>query len=211
MKITSVIDSTSANVRVVIENDGTEVTKTVTFKQYREACSAIGEYATAIPRVGRLPQGFYDGGASDGSYEAIIKVPAGKRPFFYFGKEYCIPFPELVFHFHQSAGEGRKTKVWAADEKGKLYRYPFGNVYNDAKICWGRNVVPKVECLKDFDQLVALFFSASTNDDMYHPIHTVIDGKEVSLRQRDLVEVLSKMDAFPTEWLHPFGLHIDKL
>ncbi len=211
MVITSVINSKSPDVVVRIEKDGTEVQKTISFNEYRNACSNVAVGGTKVQRIGQLPAGFVDGGAYDGVQEAIIRVPKGKRPLNYLGKEYIIPYPDVVFYILTQEGSARITKVWFAGDDGELFCYPFGNVYEDARICWGQNVLPKVANMKELERFVEIFFSATTNNDLYHSVSVEIDGKTVQLTQRDYLEHVSKLDAFPMKWLLPFGSRIEHL
>lgn len=212
MVITSVLNTDSEYVSVCVQKNDQEVRKTLSLNDYRRACSELTmREEHAIHRVGALPAGFVDGGVNEDYHEAIIRVPAGKRPFIYHNKEYVIPFPTTVFHFTTIRGKAHSTRVWFADEEGKLYRYPFGNVYKDNRICWGGNRLPDVHNLKDFDKYVAIFFSASTNDDLYSGVKLVVDGKKVPLAQRDLLEYVSVKDAFPMELLMPYGMSIGEL
>lgn len=211
MIIISVIDSESTDVVVRIEDKGTEVLKTISFQQYREACNNVMLNGERVPRIGRLPHGFYNGGSHDGVMEAIIRIPGGKRPIHYMGNEFIIPFPDVVFHFVTEQGKPKTTKVWFADENGVLYHYPFANVYEDARICWGSNVLPHIADLKEMEKLYTIFFDAPTNNDLYKSPTVTLDGKEVQLNQRDYIEYVSKLDTFPMEWLRPAGLKIEEL
>lgn len=198
MVITSVLNTDSEYVDVCVQNNGQEVRKTLSLNDYRRTCSELTmREEHVVHRVGALPAGYVDGGVEEDYHEAIIRVPAGKRPFIYHNKEYVIPFPTTVFHFTTIRGKAHSTRVWFADEEGRLYRYPFGNVYKDNRICWGGNRLPDVHNLKDFDKYVSIFFSASTNDDLYSGVKLVVDGKKVPLAQRDLLESVSVRDTFP--------------
>lgn len=208
MKITSVIDTTKSLVTVKIEeNDGTEIRKEILFREYQKACMGV-EVDASVQRIGQLPKGFVDGGVEGNALEAIIRVPGGKRPFIYYETEYLVPFPDMVFHFIAQRGRPTLTTVHFMDEQGNLYHYPFGNVYSNASICWGQNMLPKIDCLRDFDKLVSLFYSAPTNDDLYSKVEAKIKGEKVSLSQRDLLELVSKKDVFPQELLVPFNQHL---
>lgn len=202
MEIISYISSDKYDeVLCVIRDKGTETKKTISLKDYIRAVQDIQTNET-VCRVGKLPRGFLDGGVNDHMMEAIIAVPAGKRTFTYLGKDYLIPFPELVFHF--VAVDGVVNVSRCAVKDGEYVRpYPFGNVYNDMRICWGGNALPRLSYLKDFDKLVELFFSAGTNNDLYQRPRIIIDGKERHLDQRELVEYVSRFDTFPVEALRP--------
>lgn len=211
MKITSVLNSDSPYVFVRIEEEGREVQKMLSINDYRRVCADLKATDRKVNRIGVVPAGFVDGGVSDDTHEAIIRIPAGKRPLFYMGKEFVVPFSDVVFYFSAVNGIVDKTQIWFSDEYGRLYRYPYGNVYSDAKICWGGNVLPDVQSLKDFEHLVELFFSAPTNDDLYVHVRVVIEGKKVSLTQRELIEYVSGRDKFPVEILTPCGMSIGDL
>lgn len=210
MKITSVIDSNKSLVSVVIEENGTEIRKSILFREYQKACVSV-DAGSGVQRVGKLPEGFIDGGVDGTNFEAIIKVPGGKRPFKYLETEYFIPFPDMVFHFVAQKGRVTATETWFADENGVLYHYPYGNVYVNGAICWGGNLLPSIGCLKDFEKLVTLFYSASTNNDLYQNVETKIGGRKVELTQRELLELVSKEETFPKKLLKPFGLSIAQL
>lgn len=212
MKITSVLNSDSPYVSVRIEENGKEVLKTISVNDYRRSCFKLhSEEGHKVKRIGAIPSGFINGGVSENAYEAIIRIPAAKRPLFYFKQEFVVPFPDVVFYFHAVNRKADKTQVWFSDESGRLYYYPYGNVYADAKICWGGNVLPNIKSLKDFEYLVSLFFSAPTNEDLYVGVEAVIDGKKGLLTQRELIEYVSVKDKFPVEILTPCGMSIGDL
>lgn len=214
MKITAVLSTESANASVVIEQNGKEVKKTISINDYRRICSELNvAEGQKVRRVGELPAGFYDGGVNEDVYEAIIKLPGGKRPLFYHAKEYFLPFPDVVFYFKATSTSGNVTssKVWFLDREEKLFKYPYGNVYQDGSICWGGNVLPRIRCLKDFEKLVTLFFSAATNEHLYKETEALIDGKKVVLMQRELIDYVSKKEDFPMDLLVPYGRSIKEL
>ena len=52
----------------------------------------------------------------------------------------------------------------------RLCYYPFGNVYDNGKICWGNTVFPKMTSIKDAEKLIQAFFDAETNNDLYQEL-----------------------------------------
>lgn len=210
MKITAVFEDSAPNeVRCHVRKSGNaEYVKTLSVPTFIHLLRSAEE-DVALKRIGKLPLGFLDGAVTEDQMEAILHVPGAKRPFKYFGSTYVIPFPDLVFHFKSGAGKVVKSHVYAL--KGKpngnavLYHYPFGNVYEDGRICWGRNILPDVSCLKEFEQCVLLFFSADTNDDLYSRPTVELNGKKQQLDQRSLLEYLKDRDTFPKELLSKSG------
>lgn len=196
-------------VRCVIQDGEKEVVKTLSFEDYKSTVLGVG--VSRIVRVGQLPFGFVDGGAAQGQFEAIIEIPGGRRPIFYFDKEFLVPFPKLVFYLFAENNHVVSSCVVAKGKEGRYYYYPYGNVYQDAHICWGGNALPLIENLKDFDKIVNLFFSAGTKDDLYRGPKMTVEGKEVVLTQRDLIKYVSAMDAFPEELLRPVDAGVSGL
>lgn len=211
MEITAIMSSerTDEVTCIIKKGDGEEIRKVISYEDYaKSVIGVLGE--DRVCRVGQLPRGFVDGGANERCIEALISVPAGKRRFSYLGEEYLIPFPEIFFHFlADSDGTVKGTKC-ACKMGDDLYHYPFGNVYEEGRICWGGNVLPKVNCLKQFDLLVELFFSATTNNDLYSGPVVMKEGKAYRLSQRELIEHLQGVNEFPKEWLRPLNLPINE-
>lgn len=216
------------DVLCVIQDGDEETRKTIAYEDFLCMVDAEAESDQMIPRIGRLPEGFVDGGVGrDGSKEAIIRVPAGRRPLIFAARggnessEYIVPFPELIFHFKTKGNRVIKSEVCACVD-GLLYHYPFGNVYDDAHICWGSNTLPAIESMKQFETLVTLFFSSGTNNDLFRcPVVEVPqkkkDGtpskktKKLTLTQKDLLEVVSKAETFPVSLLARSGKKISDL
>lgn len=151
--------------------------------------------------LGRMPYGYQNGGISPSkkhSFWCSVKLPAQERTLLYYDSVYTVPFPGLYFCFHVENKKLTKSICYACEEESdKLYYYPFGNVHDDGKICWGNCTIPEVEQISDVEKYVQLFFSGSTNDDLWQGriyckgIHT----------QRQFLESLKGKKEFPKDVL----------
>ena len=151
-------------------------------------------------RIGRLPQGYYDGALSpaENTFKMAVSIPAAVRPVQYFDTVYVVPFPALMFIFCIATGRINVSKVVALDtdvpqEDSIVYHYPLGNVYDDGKICWGNIALPGISNPLELPKAVSAFFASETNNDLYE----VVDGRQ----QRQLLEELSNADTFPKRYL----------
>lgn len=194
------------------DDDNIAVLKNISYQDFVELLTESRTSDCKVNRIGTLPVGFIDGGYETitSSYEAIIHLPAGTRPMRYFDEVYIVPFPDLVFYMKAQKGKITSSKVFALEsgdtsEKAKLYRYPYGNVYDDGRICWGSNAstLPKIHCLKDFEKVVTLFFGAETNNDLYQSPKIEKDGVLVNMPQTELVKLLQGKENYPVEFLNP--------
>lgn len=204
----SFCDDDSRIVNITVKEDKKTSRKRISFKDFITAIlmSTMND-DSKYRSIGLLPQGYVTGAISATNTKdckVTLQLPAQIRPMLYYKKIYNIPYPALVFYF-EAGKDGHVTvsKCYASAEESltpdtKLYHYPFGNVYNDkCNICWGNIALPVIEELKDFEKLLTLFFGGSTNDDLWKK------GNTGSSTQRELIEKLSKMETFPSEWLSP--------
>ena len=214
MKVTATIDTKYPQaVRVHCEDDDNiAVLKHISYQDFVELLTESYKHDGAVNRIGTLPIGFIDGGYEKitSTYEAIMHLPAQERPMKYFDKVYIVPFPDLVFYLKAQKGNVTTSKVFALEsgdttENAKLYRYPYGNVYDDGRICWGsnRNTIPRVHCLKDFEKVVTLFFGAETNNDLFQSPKYEKDGVLVDVSQTELIQLVEGKEKFPVEFLNP--------
>lgn len=201
MKFTASFDDSLDFVDLVIEKDnGMVEQKRIVYEEFFNILSlATIETSNGVP-VGRLPKGFYDGVIQGDAlnFSLVVVLPAEVRPINYFGDLFMVPFPALAFQFTVDAGNLTVSKLYALDTslpnpESVLYHYPFGNVYSDGKICWGMNVLNKLPSKQAIDTVVAAFFSAETNDDLY------INSKYKT--QRALIESLKGKQTFPRKLL----------
>ena len=192
-------DSCFREVSVRLEDKGIVTCKKIPmadFLSLLQNSAAMGQ----VMRIGRLPQGYYDGALSpaENTFMMAVSIPAAVRPVQYFDTVYVVPFPALMFIFCIATGRINVSKVVALDtdvpqENSIVYHYPFGNVYNDGKICWGNIALPGISNPLELPKAISGFFASETNNDLYE----VVDGRQ----QRQLLEELSNADAFPKRYL----------
>ena len=192
-------DSCFREVSVRLEDKGIVTCKKIPmadFLSLLQNSAAMGQ----VMRIGRLPQGYYDGALSpaENTFKMAVSIPAAVRPVQYFDTVYVVPFPALMFIFCIATGRINVSKVVALDtdvpqENSIVYHYPFGNVYNDGKICWGNIALPGISNPLELPKAISGFFASETNNDLYE----VVDGRQ----QRQLLEELSNADAFPKRYL----------
>lgn len=152
-------EETFAKVRVEFSfGDGSAVQKTVTMADFIRAMSTIEAEQERCLEIGQIPNGFYDGVLiqnKEQSFDVIITVSAHLGVIYLFGVPKQVVFPDLAFLFKVREGMVSASFCFALkwDESGmigpasRLCYYPFGNVYDNGKICWGNTVFEN-----DFDQ-----------------------------------------------------------
>ncbi len=116
-----------------------------------------------------------------------------------------VPFPEMFFVF--AVGDRRITDslLFAClppigRSHDRLYHFPFGNVWEDGRICWGNIAHPEIAEPIALDGVVNKFFSSifsghlvhGTN--MFHPPSGVVN-------LRTLLEHLAGQEHFPDTML----------
>lgn len=223
MKMTAeIISDDIANVvRVQVEDTKGQVTNTVvSFEDYVECLTASSLDLDEMVLLGRLPWGYYNGAVHRNrmdTFRVVIIVPAERRMFNYIDEVYeNIPYPSLAFEFRAVKGNITHSKCYAlADEyptdDSILYHYPFGNVYDDARICWGSNHLKRVASMKDVDQFIPLFFGSQTNNDLFGRGSFSLDAPEYVSSQRALLETLKDMEKFPVDILAKAGPRLGNL
>lgn len=203
MKITAVFsDKQEGYVQLLIEEDsGMAEQKTVRLSEFKGILDLSHDSKSDMIPIGALPKGYYDGliTADDKtSFVMTICVASNKRHINYYNELFYIPFPSLMFKFQVKKGHVIVSEVFSLDtdlpsETSKLYHYPFGNVYEDGKICWGSNVLKPVLYKKDLDDLIALFFCSGTNDDLFR--------SNTFSTQRAFLTHLKEKEKFPKKLL----------
>lgn len=161
-------------------------------------------------RIGKLPSGFYDGNidVNGGGFECLIVVPEGIKPLMYYESLFTVPFPSLLFYFKVRDGRVVSSSVHAmvsenVNDKTLLYKYPFGNVDEDGTICWGKNIVNKINDLRSIEKAVSMFFGSPTNDDFWSVENIKIPSTDSRVLQRGLIESLVGKKRFPDKILVP--------
>jgi len=193
--------------RVTIKEHGVEETKVVSMEDY---LSSLGDntYSNAKNRIriGRLPEGFYDGCISSddaSTFDVVLVLDGTKRPVTYGGRHWFVPFPRLLFYISVICGAVHNKSCFAlVDEEiatdSGLYLYPFGNVDANGGICMGNIKTARLENIMDANEFIANFFLSETNDDYYK-------NKTVSgLSQAELLARLKDKETYPSEWLVPY-------
>lgn len=210
----SFCDNDSQIVNVTVrEKGGKTVRKRITLDSFLRAVSDSITEEQQFRNIGTLPYGYITGAISATATKeckVTLQLPAETRPVLYYNKAYTVPFPSIVFYLEAGKkGNIVNSLCYAATApitpNTPLYHYPFGNVYDTGAICWGNIGLPTISALKDFEQLLTLFFSAETNDDLWKSYDS---GAKT---QREMLEKLSKMEKFPDEWLSVYSLESSKL
>lgn len=120
----------------------------------------------------------------------ILLFQTVNRPFKYHETVFAsIPFPALLFKFEVIGEQLKEVKIGAVTntilkDKSIVYRYPYSNVHDDGRICFGTNVLPKIEKLTDLSAIPELFLSGIQNDDLYST------ANNSGMALRELLELL---------------------
>lgn len=118
-----------------------------------------------------------------------------------------VPFPRLLFGFSlmEHYEQIRVENVYVAaledfvlQENTRVYYYPFTNVYQSGRVCWGNTKLPLLNSISEIRVVIELFFNSINNDDLY-------GGANLSkLSFRELLQSIQNKD-FPVEYLNFTG------
>lgn len=159
--------------------------------------------------IGKIPFGYYDGaiGICNNKLcaDIVTVLPASMQMMQYESTQYDVCVPSLVFSFHVNKGRLENTRVFTLKDENPtgnsvLYRYPYGNVYDDGRVCWGSNVFQDILEIKRLEMVMTLFIQSPCNSDLYRS-EKCIGQKDVPLRE--LFEQLRNVQSFPEEYLMP--------
>lgn len=194
--------------RVVITGaDGKKISRIVTVESLIRALCNSATLPKVNITVGEIPFGYYDAQVSEvqGKFSAdmVAVLPAGKQMMRYEETYYDVSIPSLVFRFSVEREKLVKTEVYAMKDEtptdhSHLYRYPFGNVSESGRVCWGGNQFSDIRSLKSLEEAMMLFIQSPGNADYF-------DGKrycghaEISLRE--LFERLKDEETYPEDYL----------
>lgn len=135
------------------------------------SCASDDSFFT---HIGRIPAGYVDSCIGKTGFRVAIKVEPAKQLTSYFGKEYYIPFPGLVFIFTVKKNKLSESLCFAyknefAGMDTELYHYPFSNVYKSGAICWGGNNLQNqaIQKLEEISILPPLFINSDGNNDLF--------------------------------------------
>ena len=163
--------------------------------------------------LGRMPVGYYDANVSTddpATFDFVLTFPEQKRAMKYGGKHWVVPYPALAFSFHVKDGVVNDAYchclvTGTPENDSVLYRYPFGNVNTDGRICFGNIRLPKMNTIMDITQAVNLFFLGETNNDYFS------EKNAVAYSQAEMLEKAKKLEHFPVEWLTGESLTLGEL
>lgn len=193
--------------------------KTVKVQTLIDILNGCKKESVKVEKMPRTPQGMIDlWYGQDTDFTVTIFVPRDLRPTAYLkeGNERMIPYPNLLFVFKVAGGNIADSKVFAVKvpraraitDDTELYRFPYGNVWTDGgKICWGGNAsVVRHKGLSDMEEVVAAFFNATMNNDLYNE-HGLRGGGNVTLELslEELLDKMAKEDVFPDKLLVSTG------
>lgn len=185
--------------------NGDEDNKTMSLLDFVNALTSSLENV-CYTDLGELPFGYYRGSISPtnaATFKVAVTIPQDKRILSYYGEEHLVPFPELLFMFKVKSGKITDSRVYSvinSKSSRKVAHYPYGNVYNDASICWGSNVLPRVENMKGIERIIDLFFGSETNDHLYTAGRNIIK-RDQFYNQRGLILAAEGRKIFPVKWL----------
>lgn len=206
-KLTAIINKNEPHhvVLELLDEGGHVLNKKVKFNTFLKIIQKSSSQDAHGIAIGKMPNGYYNACVYEDGFKVIVSVPAGIFPFQYFEEIFTIPFPRLVFKFTCKEGRVVTTGCYAAKDEvltdqSELFHYPFSNVYEDGHICWGRNEIPKIECLADIDKLVNIFYGAPSNNDLWRESYCGMKYPAL----RIALQELSEKDKFPVECLHPY-------
>lgn len=155
-----------------------------------------GWIENGVVRIGNSVQGswflYYRGAA-------VISLRFDGDP-----RKYVIPIPSTVL-----AGVGHAYYIFAVKEAGVLrdatpiYRAPFPNVYDDGRICWGSNRVPRMAS--------PVAAAAVWRDFFATPFNEHLDSGKITSQETKLIEVLKSLEGrkrFPARLLIPHAYNL---
>lgn len=207
-KITVMFDSgQTQQVFVQSESDGFITSKMISFEDFKYILNDC-QLKRQTYRIGRLPETYFDGVRVDSNELSgifLFYVPAALQKMTYVSENdsSMIPFPNLLFCFYCSNGIVTLSRVFATPEKkdrlndnSDLYYYPFGNVGEEGRICFGSNKIPVMDSISSFEYLIAVFLSSPTNNDLFQPRFT-----SSGLPLSEVIRLVASTDKFNTSLL----------
>lgn len=189
------------------------IEKDVSLEDYKRIINGSVQEVTTWVDVPKVPSQIYDfqissKGEADG-YRVIIHVKEGMKPFSYAGDIMRIPFPGIVFYLEIIKGDIREKKVYAVKDEilcpdTELYHYPFGNVYDDGRICMG-NISVNIPTIQDSLKFVDAFFEGRTNSDLSRNKNTM------GYTQGELLTKVRGKETYPKELLLSLNKKLNNL
>lgn len=210
MTLTATIKDTGDDVTCICETDGDRKTFRVTLKDFIDSISSTETQETIyydpirnIPdevisfRLAKYRSLF--------SAKVIIQKKAGMCFFNYGGNVFNIPMPALLFELYikEQIVDTKKTKIYALNSKMEICAYPYTNVHDDCRICWGSLKIPKVNGLAESTKILDFFLAAENNNDL---LNTYTEDCLSASCTHALLTKLKNKKEFKDEWLKPLGV-----
>lgn len=144
------------------------------------------------------------------SFDCLCVYKAEKRAFAIAGQFFRLPYPALLMVLKVRKGARNEMSMFALNtdsptDDSELYLYPFGNVYEDGKVCMGNIVSKTIRSIQDVDFIFDDFISGITNEHLYRM------QNNLGLTQLELVKYIEHMDSYPVELLKPANKNISSL
>ena len=182
----------------IVGVDGDEMIKTISLADYFDLFNQSLEREASYVNINPLhmPNGYIKGlFADENTYKLLWKVKGKNRQLIHTSGHYRVPFPDLVFLLCVKNNVITKKRVWAVDNEGQMYQYPFGNVDTSGNICMG-NISTRIE--NGASSFEEDFFLGITNNDYFSE-----EGSHIvpMWSQEKLLRELSKEKVFPQRWL----------
>jgi len=212
--LTARISSNSSEVQVsLIGPDGTVGQKTISVDDLITQLASSHRISTDI-----LPRGtrFYKGSPSD--YYIGVELIPKKRPLqidnVEDGVRKFLPVPRSLFVMHIKNNRSFNTWLFCLaaplnNWSESLYGFPYGNVYEDGRICWGDARLGNITKPMDLIGALAMFFDSGFNGDLInegafvHP--TVGPGEDPVDNLWGLVKYVENMEEFPEDLMYKKG------
>ena len=200
----------------IAKENGAVIRKSITLDDFIRTISATAR-AKGVS-LGALPTGYYNAkivSLEDMSFSCSLVMKGRCFLANYFEEQYQIPYPDLFFWFNVEEGKVTKSRCFALksdkniSDSTELYYFPFANVHEDGRICWGDNTLPIISSMQELDGLVALFYGAPYNNDLFDSTQHLVGKGGISLFE--FFNELKKKKSFPKEVLKRTSLHVSDI
>lgn len=112
-----------------------------------------------------------------------------------------VPLPYLIFGFVIRNGQIARSQMALSQGpitplNQNVYRMPYGNVYDDYRICWGGQRLPNITNPYQLSGIPELFFEAAFNGDLSGDAYQNFEGSWI-----DLMDSLNGQETFNDRYL----------
>ncbi|MFA5048330.1 MAG: hypothetical protein WC516_04905 [Patescibacteria group bacterium] len=207
-------DSPNANLTIVDPN-GLIRKKSVDIEDL--VATLVSDYKLA---TGLMPLGtrFYKG--SNVNFSMAVEVPAKIRDLTLskynsagtkrINEVIQVPYPTCLFYFSIKDGKIYDLRINALkyplqSENDGLFCFPFSNVYNDGRVCWGGVSLPKISKPMDLVSVINLFLGSQFNGDLAGSNFVAPKGVDI-FDFWTLISHVKTLQEFPIEMLRSNGL-----